>query len=290
MTTTTSFGQSGQQVVSFSQPVNLSNDNNQAEFPWVATSGSNVYVAWTEASHGIYFRSSSNYGAAWNPAIKLSPSGTAAYPVIALNGSFVYVVWSQSLTSGGNSVVYIDTSSNYGATFSSAATPLSPATANSNIPYVAEYGSNVYVIWHEVSSGSQSVRVTSSNNNGQTWPRSPSELATSGDEPQIAAWGDYVYATWDRGGAWFDVSSNNGQSWLSKSVNLNSPNAGLQREPWISASGSNVYVTWNDNSGFGSASSSNYNAYIRVSNNNGKTWTPKTNLFPGGTSDWEVQS
>ena len=141
-----------------------------------------------------------------------------------------------------------------------------------------------------------SVWVSSSTNSGQKWSTAYELDVKSGqaDEPQIAAWGNYVYATWDRNGAWFDVSANNGATW-SAAVNLN-PNsktvpAGLVREPWIAASGPNVYVTWNDNSGYGTTNGPIYDPYIMISNNNGKTWNQnfspkgvKVNLMPSSTS------
>src|ERR1700719_2298201 len=79
----------------FSTPVNLSNDSFQAKQPNVQNLGSHVYVAWTESSHGIYFRSSPDNGTTWSPvltspAMKLSlKGGTAQYPLMAAYGSNV---------------------------------------------------------------------------------------------------------------------------------------------------------------------------------------------------------
>ena len=42
----------------FSTAINLSADKNIAQYPMVANSGDNVYVAWTEGKAGIFFRSS----------------------------------------------------------------------------------------------------------------------------------------------------------------------------------------------------------------------------------------
>src|ERR1700686_1870171 len=66
--------------VVFTPPVNLSNDGSQAHYPWVASSGNNVYVAWTEEAKGVYIRVSSDNGAHWTPpttqsATRLSPVG-----------------------------------------------------------------------------------------------------------------------------------------------------------------------------------------------------------------------
>ncbi len=274
--------------VSFSSPVNLSSDTYQAQYPWVVSSGSNVYVAWTEEAHGIYFRVSNNYGAAWtpvltSPATRLSQTGgTTSYPVMAANGSNVYVAWTQSLTSGGNSEIFVAASDNYGVSGSFTTTELSiNLTAyTSDIPYAAAYGNDVYIIWHAVATATaaQSIWVSSSSTAGLKWTTALELDAKSGqgDEPQIAAWGTYAYATWDRNGPFFSFTSNNGLSW-SNPVNLNPGSktvpAGTTREPWVTASGPNVYVTWNDNSGYGTTiSPAPYDPYIMVSNNYGATW------------------
>lgn len=295
-------------TVSFTQPVNLSDDTYQAHYPWVVSSGSYVYVSWTEESHGIYIRVSDNHGSTWNPAMpaaatRLSPSGgTASYPVMAVNGSNVYVAWDQSLTSGGDSEIFVAVSNNYGATFNTAVDVSLNLTAyTSDIPYLAAYGNDVYVIWHAVdtSTSEESVWVSSSSNGGATW-RTAVELdlkSGQADEPQIAAWGTYAYATWDRNGPYFAYTSNNGVTW-SNPVNLNPGTktvpAGTTREPWITASGPNVYVTWNDNSGYATSLGKIYDPYIMVSNNYGQTWNTnnggvKLNLMPNSSSSWEIQ-
>ncbi|MFI5419594.1 MAG: hypothetical protein ACHQ1H_01360, partial [Nitrososphaerales archaeon] len=85
--------------ISFSPSLNLSNDGNNARYPMIANSGNNVYVAWTEQSHGIYYRYSADGGIIWTPGLTQSATrlssrgGTASYPVIAANGTNVYVAW-----------------------------------------------------------------------------------------------------------------------------------------------------------------------------------------------------
>src|ERR1700733_5877708 len=56
-----------QPTVGFSSPVNLSNDKYQAHYPWVSSSGSNVYVSWTEEARGTFIRVSNNSGITWTP-------------------------------------------------------------------------------------------------------------------------------------------------------------------------------------------------------------------------------
>jgi len=80
-------------------PVNISNSVSAATFPDVWNVGSNVYVVWTEGSHGIYFTSSSNNGSSFSTPMKISTgSGQTQYPLISVNGTDVYVVWTQSVS------------------------------------------------------------------------------------------------------------------------------------------------------------------------------------------------
>ena len=226
--------------VVFTAPINLSNDASQAHYPWVASSGNYVYVAWTEEAKGVYIRVSNDNGAHWTPpttqaATRLSPKGgTTTYPVMAVNGSNVYVVWTQTLVSGGNSEIFVAASNNNGASFNTTAKTVDLTAAQagiiSDIPSAAAYGSNVYIIWHELTtSGFQSVWTIASTNAGVSWNSLSMQQLDVGKtgqatEPQISAWGNDVYASWDRGGAWFGVSTNNGLTWTVK--NANKPNTG----------------------------------------------------------------
>src|SRR5579862_9516664 len=66
--------------ISFSVPINLSNDSAKAVDPDVFNVGSHVYVVWSEGGSGIRFRESPNGGATWVPpltsvGLKLSKGG-----------------------------------------------------------------------------------------------------------------------------------------------------------------------------------------------------------------------
>ncbi len=275
---TTTFG--------FTAPTNLSNDGNNAEYPWVSASGSNVYVAWTEFSHGIILKYSNNNGTTWSGQEKISPSGagvgTANYPVMAANGSDVYATWTQVVS--GQGTIYVASSTNNGTSFNMI--PVSMAGANADIPFIAQYGSDAYVIWHQNTTNDfQSVWVSSSTNYGTTWstPFNLDNGSGIAGSPQIAAYGNYAFATWNGGGAWFSESNNSGLNW-STPINVAAPNTQDVDSPWVSGWGSNVYITWNDNYTTG-----NYEPYIAVSNDNGSTWTPRQLLLSGAKNDYQVQ-
>ncbi len=184
---------------SFVAAYNLSNDGGKAQEPNVQSSGSNVYVTWTEGSRGILFRASPNNGTTWTPALtstalKLSTKGgTTQAPLMAAFGSDVYVVWAQTSGAENNLQVYIAVSKNSGETFS-AATQVAPMPDTPEItPVIAAYGSTVYVAW---SANGTSV-LTSSTNYGSAF--SAPFTFSNIHEPQLAAFGSSGYAVADGG-------------------------------------------------------------------------------------------
>ncbi|MFI5419360.1 MAG: sialidase family protein, partial [Nitrososphaerales archaeon] len=247
---------------SFSSPVNISNDANQAHYPWVANVGSNVYVAWTEEDHGIFFRASSNDGGSWSPplsspGLRISPhGGVASYPIVYALGNFVYVTWSQSVNK--QLQVFFAASSNNGASFSKAIQLTSGVSKNGFItPVIAAAGSNVYIAY--TGNGKNSY-VVWSNNNGATW-HGPNFYAPD-HEPQIAAVGNNAYAIAD--GVVVYVTNNAGASWYTSITSVNNGD-----EPWIAASGSYVYIVSQTKTTAGKI-------HFFYSNNVGKvgSWTP----------------
>jgi hypothetical protein len=191
----------------FSTPINLSNDTNNAQYPMVANSGQHVYVAWTEESHGVFLRASSDGGATWSPPIKLSPKGGSAnYPVITANGSYVYVAWSQTVSGVGQ--IYFTSSTDYGATFSTAIDVDTNASASAITPVLAGWGSDITVAWSNT--GPSFVR--SSTDGGVTW--GPSFNIGAFHEPQLAVSGSNVYFVSDgHGGMAYGVSHDSGATW-----------------------------------------------------------------------------
>jgi hypothetical protein len=256
----------------FSTAVNLSNDANNAQYPMVANSGQYVYVAWTEESHGIFIRVSSNGGATWAPAIKLSPKGgTASYPVITANGSYVYVAWSQTVSKVGQ--IFFAASSNYGATFSPAIDVDTNTSQTSITPVLAGYGSDISVAW--TNNGPSYVR--SSTDNGVTW--GPAFNIGSFHEPQLAAWGSNMYFVSDgHGGISYGVSHDGGTTWTQSTINASGA------EEWVAAAGSYVYIMWEQKHTNGTAP-----IYGVISSDDGNTFGAVTIYSGSVINDWEPQ-
>ena len=98
-------------------------------------------------------------------------------------------------------------------------------------------------------------------------------IATSGNNVYVAWWGNKT-GNYE---VMFKASNDNGQNFGDK-INLSNSTNGTSVEADISASGNNVYVTYADNK-TGIA-----DAYIRVSNDNGKTFGPEVKLTDDSNS------
>jgi hypothetical protein len=290
----------------FSTAINLSNDANKAQEPTVSNNGQNVYVAWTEASKGIYFRESSNGGSTWTPAttsagLRLSTKGgTAQFPVMfteyqSVNSGDVYVAWAQTVTQANGSKIlqiFVAASTNNGVSFTT--TQLSHNSTNSqNTPAIAAYGSDVYVAWFSAKlsySSPGGIYVSSSSNNGQTWS-SPTDiypLSTNGEAEIVATTGNNVYVMMDQSN--FVYSHNSGATW-SKYVALYnytyvSGSVNYAREPWVAGWGNLVYTAWEANSTTGGVG---YQDYGRVSTDGGVTWGPLQTVSGAVKDSWEPE-
>ncbi len=274
--------------VTFGAIQNLSINPGASTAPVVATTSDGthqyVYVAWEDTSNGgskTFFQRSTDGGTMWGFVIVFTGiSGKAnartSAVQIAAEGQYVFLTWEQ-----GSQTAFAS-SSDYGATFSCGASSTIACVLSAGVPAgvmtaqaVAASGSNVYVGWADsASDGSQYIFLAASTNAGATFS-TPVQLNTGAaefthGETELAASGNYVYATWDL--VWFSVSADNGQTWSTPTQMIPSscffPCIG--REPMISASGSYVYLTFPMGGYHGAGS---YSAIVNVSPDNGNTWT-----------------
>jgi hypothetical protein len=258
-------------ALSVSPAVNLSNNKINSTYPNVQNVGNNVYVAWSESSHGIWFRMSSNAGSTFGKAIEISPTtGVAQFPLIVALGTDVYVTWAQTISTGVLQIFFA-ASTNSGGSFSPAKVVDNTPTGTDITPVLAAAGNDVYVAYD--ASGSSAV--VSSTNNGGTFG-TPFIYAT-GPEPQIAASGSNVYAVADsfsRKAMPVAVSNNAGGTWKITDIS-----GGSGAEPWISASGTNVIVAW-ETKGTGSI------VGLATSTNSGATFTKAFTLSTTTPDAW----
>src|SRR5436853_1771925 len=97
--------------------INISkNSNTDISDLNIATAGTNVYVVWKDivsGSYNIVFKRSTDNGATFGPAIKISKKGFDPHISVSTN---VYVIW-QDGNSQGIGGISISRSTDNGATF-----------------------------------------------------------------------------------------------------------------------------------------------------------------------------
>ncbi|MGB2957002.1 MAG: sialidase family protein [Anaerolineales bacterium] len=137
-------------------------------YPQITCSGNNVYVVWHDNRNGfpdIYFNYSTDNGQDWqSSAIRLDTGDIAGAnysysPQITCSVNNVYVVWYDYRN--GSTDIYINNSTNGGATWQSSGIRLDTGDIaganNSEHPQITSFGSDVYVIWHDVRNGSADI-------------------------------------------------------------------------------------------------------------------------------------
>lgn len=265
---------------------------NRSRNPQICCVGKYVYVIWEDKRNGqedIYFNVSSDFGASWLRSDKRIDTGdtAGAYvsedPQFCCSGSYVYAVWMDRRN--GNYDIYFNRSMDYGVTWRSSDVRLctgdAAGTNVSYLPQVCSTGHFIYAVWEDARNGEADIYFNRSADNGETWMSSAVRIDT-GDapgaydswEPQICGTEGYVYAVWEdkRNGEWdiyFNMSTDNGDTWLSSSLRLDTGDAAGANEsyqPQIFMAGDSVYVVWTDIRNVGE------DIYFNVSTDNGEAW------------------
>ena len=156
-------------------------------------------------------------------------------------------------------------------------TNLSNNTGFSTNPQITAFGSNVYVVWRDNSSGNDDIYFSASADNGTTFNGIENLSNNDGrsDKPQITAVGVNVYVVWRDNSSgkdqiYFKRSSDMGNS-FNTTENLSNTN-GSSTDPKITATGNNVYAVWSDDT------SGNGDIYFKSSTDNGTSFAFLKNL------------
>jgi hypothetical protein len=164
----------------------------------------------------------------------------------------------------------------YGQSFGNL-TNLSNNTGFSSNPQITTFGSNVYVVWRDNSSGNDDIYFSSSVDNGTTFNGIENLSNNDGrsDKPQIAAVGVNVYVVWRDNSSgkdqiYFKRSSDTGNS-FNTTENLSNTN-GSSTDPQITATGNNAYIVWSD------TTTGNGDIYFKSSTDNGTSFSVPKNL------------
>ena len=269
--------------------------------PQIAASGLMVYVTWHDRRNGfddIYFNRSRDGGATWLASevrLDTDPPGSAgsSLPQIAASGSSVYVTWADTRNGAGTADIYLNRSTDGGATWLTSDVQLNTNAPGAAFgPQIATSGSAVYVTWVDNRNSISflgDIYFNGSPDGGVTWLASDVRLDTdslgtaASRDPQIATSGSAVYVAWedDRNGGTYggDIYCNRsldgGMTWRNSDVRLdtNAPGAAWSFSPQLAAWGSTVCVTWMDFRNT-SLSSGRGDIYCNRSLDGGTTWLP----------------
>jgi hypothetical protein len=235
----------------------------------LASSGSNVYVAWIDTRNGagdVYFNYSHDGGVTWQVNdIRLdtdAPGTLSSYHLqLAAEGDQVNVVWVD------NGDIYSNFSTDGGATWQPAQirvdTDTTPFPNVAGSPRLAVDGTNVYVVWEDSRNGESDIYFNQSFDAGGNFGPIDRRLDTNdtigaqpSTAPTIAVDGFSVYVAWQdnrasgnaRDDIYFNVSHDGGITWAGDMRIDYGVTAGKAQSQGaaIACEGSNVAIVWSD--------------------------------------------
>ena len=256
---------------SWKSTIRLTSTSGRVDYPTIAATGYDVYVAWTNSNTGdIRLAYSRDRGATWHQSVvgttsSSTTSGKTGFPSVAANGATVAVSW----LANGSGAIKTRISTNRGGSWGPTATV---TTGSNGTLSTAVAGSRVAVAW--TTADDTVLRMAT---NG-TWhaPRLVASLAPGTAPmpygPVVLLQGtDRVGLAWsaqkNSSGSWSDLlwaeSADNGSSWFATQVLASASTTSSRRlNDWPSVSwpaAGTRYVLWN---GWTSGTTS-YRQFIR---------------------------
>ncbi len=262
--------------VTWGEDTRLTNDTAGKYPPYIAVSGSNVYISWADVRDGnmkIYYKRSTDSGITWEADTRLANITAQSYsPQIAVSGSNVNVVWS-AMQNDRMDIYYI--CSKDGGISWEEVTQLTNNKSFNDEPSIAVSGSNVHIVWNAESG----LYYKLSTDSGKTWGADTRLTKNPGrslsPSPSIAVSGSNVHIVWfDKRDGNFEIyykrSTDGGITWRTD-TRLTNNNADSEY-PSIEVTGSVVHIVWHDNR------DGNYEIYYKRSTDGGITWRTDTRL------------
>lgn len=282
------FSRSTDGGTTFSNPQNLSNDNQAGVAHMVVDSSGNVNVAWEDGGTGIggaalLFRRSADGGMTFSPLTVVASNVDSSTPfsLVVDSGGNIDLAWRGPYS--GNEAIFFSQSKDGGATFSTVRA--SPVTISGpSLEMAVDAIGNIDLVW----SAFRDVFFARSSDGGTTFstPIRFGNVSEGGPFPQMALDSkgniNVVYATVFPAIIFFERSNDGGatfsQTQLASSIDSNiccEPTA-----PQIAIdSGDNVIVVWLGNS----SSQFVTDVFFTRSSNRGTTFTANKNVSNMGT-------
>jgi len=260
--------------------------------PAIAIDSSNtIHVVWTDHTPGngeIYYKKSTDRGATWSPAQRLTwTSGWSFDAAIAIDSSnTIHVVWEDDTLTPGRPEIYYQKSTDGGVTWSTSQN----ITQNSGWSYspdiAVDSSKNIHVVWiDDHYTGNYEACYKKSTDGGATWSAGenltysefndcsePSIFVDSFDNLHVVA--SQPYPWWIVGTdteICYMKSADAGVTWMYRIINGN--NSGYSEKPKIAVdSSNNPHVVWCDNT------PGNYEIYYNQSTDGGDNWATSKKL------------
>jgi hypothetical protein len=253
--------------------------------PVVVIDGMNVCVVWKDTRSGlrdIRLNHSADGGATWQLAdsrldTDAAGSSDSDEHRIRIQGTDVFVVWEDDRN--GNHDIFMNRSTDGGATWLGADVRIDSGAGTSLGPVVSSSGLDVHVAWRDDRNGDYDIYYNHSADGGVTWQANDLRLdsdasGVDSQEVEIAVDGVNVYVCYKdqrNGGGdddvFINVSNDAGATWLPSDMRLDTGN-GDSDGPRICADAGNVYVCWED------TKAGLDDVYLRYSTDAGATWIP----------------
>ena len=149
--------------ITFSKPINLSNDSGDSTNPNLIELHNNLYVIWNDnntKNYNVMIKRSSDSGITFSKPINLSNSTNADSnnPQLASTANELFVVWQGNFK--GQFDIFLSKSSNGGITFSKPINLSNSTNADSINPQLASTANELFVVWQEDLSGNNQIYFT----------------------------------------------------------------------------------------------------------------------------------
>ncbi len=217
----------------FSNPINLSNNNEYSERPQMAVSKNSIFIVWAENvdnnnnnNKQIMFTKSEDNGTTFSKVINLSNnSKNSDNPEISVFNENVYVVWQESdknntNTKNNKNIVFKNSLDN-GNTFNNSLELIK--NTKDAFPKINSYGNNVYIVWNNENKNNNSglflvkssdkgnsfekgIKLTDQSNSGE------SQIAVDKNEV-LVVWGGFLSKNIDN--IYYVKSNDNGNTFTS---------------------------------------------------------------------------
>ncbi len=199
----------------------------QFQFSWldIEAVGSSVHIVWTDSRHigsppppypnyEIYYRNSTNNGANWNTAVRLTAAANQSYmPVIVSTQNNLNVFWFEDRNA--TSELYLNFSTTNNGVWRNTDTPIiTQPTSRSSTGYAASSNNTyLHLAWMDYRNGlpgQYDIYYNRSADEGSSWQTSDTQITVTRtcQNPDIIATNGRVYFVWEdhrQGYGWSEI-------------------------------------------------------------------------------------